>query len=219
MNRMQGWAVGAALAAMALIALTAGKPDDHSMAPLPPVTPGLASATFAMGCFWSAESAFEGLPGVRAVTSGYTGGQMDNPDYEQVCSGQTGHMEAVQVLYDPKKIGYPQLLDVFWHNVDPTSADGQFTDYGPQYRPAIFVHDDAQRKMAEASKQRLQSAPQRFKGPIVVPVLAESKFWPAERYHQDYFRKSSIAYQAFRLGSGHDARLVQLWGKPGRSGH
>jgi peptide-methionine (S)-S-oxide reductase len=209
MNRMQGWAVGATLAAVALFALTAGKPDEHSMAPLPPVTPGLASATFAMGCFWSAESAFEDLPGVRAVTSGYTGGEMANPDYEQVCSGQTGHMEAVQVLYDPKKIGYPQLLDVFWHNVDPLTPEAQFCDHGHQYRTAIFYHDETQRRLAEESKQRLAK---RFARAIATEIVAASTFYPAEEYHQRYHEKNPVRYRFYRWNCGRDARLKELWG-------
>ena len=170
-----------------------------------------AKATFAGGCFWCMETAFEGKPGVVAVISGYSGGDEPNPTYEQVSAGRTGHQESVQVLYDPAKTSYAKLLDIFWHNIDPTQDDGQFCDHGRQYRSAIFAMDSTQRKLAEESRQRLVAA-KRWKRPVVTPVLAFKSFWPAEEYHQDYYRKNPADYQSYRLGCGRDRRLKELWG-------
>jgi peptide-methionine (S)-S-oxide reductase len=180
--------------------------------------PALARATFAGGCFWCMETAFEGLPGVRSVISGYTGGFKKAPTYEEVSSGVTGHAESVQITYDPGRISYAQLLDVFWHNVDPTQAGGQFCDHGNQYRSAIFYADSTEQRLAEASKRAIETTPHRFKEPIVTQIVAASRFWPAEEYHQDFYRKDPIRYQSYRLGCGRDQRLVELWGKPGRHG-
>lgn len=187
-------------------------------APRPHAVPALAHATFAGGCFWCLETAFEGLPGVTSAISGYTGGFKKDPTYEEVSAGGTGHAESVQITYDPRQISYAQLLDIFWHNIDPTQADGQFCDHGSQYRSAIFYRDSTERRMAEASKRALETTPQRFKDPIVTQIVAASQFWPAEEYHQDFYRKDPVRYQSYRLGCGRDRRLVQLWGKPGRHG-
>jgi len=173
--------------------------------------PATARATFAGGCFWCMEEPFDKLDGVLATTSGYAGGQKRNPTYEEVSAGVTGHTEAVQVLYDPKKVSYEKLLDVFWHNIDPTVKDRQFCDVGSQYRSSIFVHTDEQRRAAEASKSALEKS-KPFKDAIVTPVVAATDFWPAEEYHQDYYRNNPIRYKYYRTGCGRDARLKQLWG-------
>jgi peptide-methionine (S)-S-oxide reductase len=170
-----------------------------------------ATAVFAGGCFWCEETAFEGLPGVFSVTSGYTGGTVKNPSYEEVSSGVTGHAESVQVIYDPAKISYVQLVEAFWHNVDPLDARGQFCDKGTQYRSAIFYKDEEQRKAAEESKRKLEEEP-RFKGKIATQIVPASAFYPAEEYHQDYYKKNPVHYQAYRLGCGRDRRLKELWG-------
>jgi peptide-methionine (S)-S-oxide reductase len=180
-------------------------------AKLPAAPPGSAVATFAGGCFWCMEAPFDKLDGVLATTSGYVGGTKANPTYEEVSAGGTGHAEALQVLYDPKKISYEKLLDVFWHNIDPTVKDRQFCDVGSQYRTSIFVHTDEQRRAAEASKAALEKS-RPFKEPIVTPIVAATEFWPAEEYHQDYYRKNPVRYTYYRTGCGRDARLKQLWG-------
>jgi peptide-methionine (S)-S-oxide reductase len=169
-----------------------------------------ATATFAAGCFWCVESDFDKVAGVISTTSGYTGGQVKNPSYEQVSAGGTGHAEAVEIVYDPARVTYEQLLDHFWKNVDPLSAHRQFCDVGDQYRPAIFVHDDAQRAAAETSKARIQ---QRFKQPVVVQIVAAGPFYKAEGYHQDYYKKNPVQYRYYRWSCGRDARLKDLWGK------
>jgi len=183
-----------------------------------PEPSSVGHATFAGGCFWCMETAFEGLPGVRSVVSGYTGGVQLDPSYEQVSSGVTGHAESVQITYDARRITYAELLDVFWHNIDPTQSNGQFCDHGTQYRSAIFYADDTQKRLAEASKKKLETTPQRFKGPIVTQIVAATRFWPAEEYHQDFYRKDPVRYESYRTGCGRDRRLVELWGKPGRQG-
>jgi peptide-methionine (S)-S-oxide reductase len=180
-------------------------------AKLPAVPPGAAIATFAGGCFWCMEAPFDKLDGVLATTSGYTGGTKANPTYEEVSSGDTGHAEAVQVLFDPKKVSYEKLLDVFWHNVDPTVKDRQFCDVGTQYRSAIFYQNAEQRAAAEASKAAIEKS-KTFKEAIVTPIVMATQFWPAEEYHQDYYVKNPIRYNYYRTGCGRDARLKQLWG-------
>jgi peptide-methionine (S)-S-oxide reductase len=170
-----------------------------------------ATAVFAGGCFWCEETAFEGVPGVLAVISGYTGGEVANPTYEQVSAGGTGHAESVEVAYDPRKISYEKLLDIFWHNVDPLQRDAQFCDHGTQYRSAIFYKDPAQQKAAEASKAKLEEEP-RFKGKIVTEIVPASIFYHAEEYHQDFYRKNPVRYHSYRAGCGRDARLKALWG-------
>ena len=172
---------------------------------------GLAKATFAGGCFWCMVPPFAKLPGVISVTSGYTGGQKASPTYEEVSAGRTGHAEAVEIVYNPTKISYSQLLDIFWHNVDPLDATGQFCDRGNQYRSAIFYHDDEQKRLAEASKQALEQSG-RFKQPLVTTIVLASTFYPAEDYHQDYYRKNPVRYKFYRYSCGRDKRLEELWG-------
>ena len=174
-------------------------------APKPP----MERATFAGGCFWCMEPPFEKIPGVASVTSGYTGGQKVNPSYEEVSAGGTGHAESVDIVYDPAKVTYAQLLDVFWHNVDPTQGDGQFCDHGHQYRTAIFYHDAEQKRQAEESKEKVQAKLQR---PVVTEIVAASRFYPAEEYHQDFYKKNPVRYYTYRAGCGRDRRLKELWG-------
>jgi peptide-methionine (S)-S-oxide reductase len=195
----------AALAALLLCALAA--PDAAAQAPAPKP----AVATFAGGCFWCMEPPYDKLPGVISTTSGYMGGKKRYPTYEEVSAGWTGHTEVVQVAYDPAKVSYDKLLEVFWRNIDPTVKDKQFCDEGSQYRTAIFVHDDAQLKAAEASKAALDKT-KPFKDAIVTPIQLAGEFWPAEDYHQDYYLKNPVRYGYYRTGCGRDARLKQLWG-------
>jgi peptide methionine sulfoxide reductase msrA/msrB len=169
-------------------------------------------ATFAGGCFWCLEADFEKLPGVQKVISGYTGGKKENPTYEEVCSGTTGHVEAVQVHFDPSQIRYEDLLDFFWRHIDPTDPGGQFVDRGSQYRTAIFYHDEEQKSLAERSKAALERS-RKFSKPIVTEIRPAEKFTPAEDYHQDYFKKSPLQYQSYRYGSGRDAFLQEKWKK------
>lgn len=170
-----------------------------------------AIASFAGGCFWCMEPPFEALPGVLSATSGYTGGQTQDPGYEAVSAGGTGHAEAVRVVYDPARVSYEQLLDVFWHNIDPTAKDRQFCDVGSQYRSAIFVHDAEQQRLAEASRAALQASG-RLPGPIATQISQAGPFYPAEAYHQDYARRNPLRYRFYRNGCGRDARLRELWG-------
>ena len=170
-----------------------------------------AKATFAGGCFWCMQPAFDKLPGVVATTVGYTGGQKVNPTYEEVSGGGTGHAESIEVTFDPAKTSYRKLLDVFWHNVDPTTRDREFCDVGHQYRTAIFFHDQEQEIEAKESEAALdESKP--FKEPIVTEIVAASKFYPAEDYHQDYYKKNPIRYEFYRYHCGRDQRLRELWG-------
>jgi peptide-methionine (S)-S-oxide reductase len=177
----------------------------------PSAKDGLATATFAGGCFWCMEPPYDEIDGVISTTSGYIGGQIDNPTYKQVSAGGTGHAEAVQVVYDPAKVDYAHLLDVFWHNVDPTQVDGQFCDRGDQYRTAIFYHGDQQKQLAEQSLQQLEQN-QPFEGAIVTEIVPAGQFYPAEEYHQDYYEKNPIRYKFYRWNCGRDARLTELWG-------
>ena len=169
-----------------------------------------AKATFAGGCFWCMEPPFDKLDGVSATVSGYTGGKKENPTYEEVSAGTTGHTEAVQITYDPKKISFEKLLEVFWRNVDPLNADGQFCDSGSQYRAGIFYHDESQKKLAEESKKTVGK---RFKEPIVTEITAVAEFYPAEDYHQDYYIKNPLRYKLYRFNCGRDQRLEKLWGR------
>jgi peptide-methionine (S)-S-oxide reductase len=171
---------------------------------------GLAKATFAGGCFWCMQKPYDDLAGVVSTTVGYAGGTKTNPTYEEVSSGGTGHAESVQVVYDPRKVTYEKLLEVFWHNVDPLAKNGQFCDHGTQYRTAIFFHDDIQKRAAEESKNKVQAA---FKLPILTEITAAGTFWPAEDYHQSYYKKNPIRYKIYRSGCGRDARLKELWGE------
>ncbi len=173
----------------------------------------MAVATFAGGCFWCMEPPFDELVGVVSTTSGYSGGLRPNPTYGEVSRGGTGHAEVVQVRYDPSKIGYAQLLDVFWRNVDPTTPDRQFCDTGDQYRTAIFYHDLDQKRLAEQSRQDLEAAG-RLRQPIVTEISEAREFWPAEEYHQDYYKKNPVRYKLYRYRCGRDQRLQELWGDP-----
>ena len=172
----------------------------------------LQKATFAAGCFWCTEEAFDKVPGVVKTTSGYTGGKVKSPSYEQVSSGLTGHAEAVEVEFDPAKVSYEKLLDVFWLNHDPTVTNQQFCDHGTQYRPAIFVHSEEQRRLAEASKAKYERL-KTFKQPLLTPIVAATEFWPAEDYHQDFHLKNPVRYKFYATGCGRYARLDELWGK------
>jgi len=204
-NLNQRWLWVVILAASVLMAATAmGK----NMSDKPVKT---ARATFAGGCFWCMEPPFDKLDGVISTTSGYTGGQVKNPTYEQVSAGGTGHAEALQVVYDPAKISYAQLLEVFWRNIDPTVKDRQFCDVGNQYRTAIFYHDDEQKRLALESKQRLDKSGKL--GAIQTEIVPAGAFYPAEDYHQDYYKKNPIRYKYYRWSCGRDQRLEELWGK------
>jgi peptide methionine sulfoxide reductase msrA/msrB len=171
-------------------------------------------ATFAGGCFWCMEPPFEKLEGVKEVISGYTGGQKPNPTYEEVSAGGSGHVEAIQVLFDPSKISYADLLDVFWRQIDPTDSGGQFIDRGKQYRSAIFYHSDEQRRLAEESKKIFQKLG-KFTKPVVTEILLASEFYRAEEYHQDYYKKNPIRYKFYRFNSGRDQFLKTVWGEKG----
>lgn len=191
------------VAALALAAVTPA-PDGT------PSPPRLAEAVFAGGCFWCMEPPFDKLPGVVETVSGYTGGTEADPTYERVSAGVTGHTEAVKVVYDPARVTYGELLEVFWRNIDPTVSDRQFVDVGPQYRAAIFYGAEEERRLAEASKTRLQASG-RFAAPIVTGIVPAGPFYPAEEYHQDYYRKNPIRYHFYRYGSGRDAFLDEAW--------
>jgi peptide-methionine (S)-S-oxide reductase len=182
---------------------------DHAIVAAPTLEGGLQMATFAAGCFWSVEAAFDQVTGVVSTTTGYIGGSVANPTYEQVVRGGTGHAEAVEVVFNPTVVTYDQLLDHFWRNVDPFVTHRQFCDVGDQYRPEIFVHSDAQRSAAESSRQKIQT---RFNRSIPVKVTAASAFYPAEAYHQDYHTAYAMQYEFYRRSCGRDARLRQIWG-------
>lgn len=171
--------------------------------------PGKAVATFAGGCFWCVEADFDKVPGVLSTVSGYTGGKLANPTYERVSAGGTGHTEAVEVTYDPARVSYQQLLDFFWRHHDPTVKNAQFCDHGSQYRPAIFVRNDAERKQAEASKKKVEAA---LKKPIYTEISAAGPFYAAEEYHQDFYTKSPTKYKFYRWNCGRDQRIEQIWG-------
>ena len=172
--------------------------------------PQSAIATFAGGCFWCVEADFDKVPGVISATSGYTGGRTVNPTYEEVSRGGTGHAEAVEVVYDPAKLSYEKLLDVFWHNIDPLAKNQQFCDHGDQYRSAIFYHDARQRALAESSKAAVAA---RFEQPIATEIVLAKPFYKAEEYHQKYYLKNPIRYKFYRFNCRRDARLEELWGK------
>ncbi len=183
-----------------------------ALAATPAARAAEAVATFAGGCFWCTEADFEKLDGVHAAVSGYTGGHVDAPSYAAVSAGGTGHAEAVEIRFDPDRISYERLLAVFWHSIDPYTADAQFCDRGSQYRSAIFVHDEAQRTAAERSRAALmQQYPTR--PPVVTEIVAAQRFWPAEPYHQDSARRNPLRYHYYRRGCGRDRRLDQLWGR------
>ena len=171
----------------------------------------LETAIFAGGCFWCVESDFDKVPGVVSTTSGYTGGHTQHPTYHEVSAGGTGHAESVEIVFDPKVVSYQTLLRVYWHSVDPTVKDRQFCDVGTQYRTAIFYLNDEQKRLAEASRAQIERS-KPFKAPIVTEIVKAGKFWPAEEYHQDYYKKNPLRYHFYREGCGRDARLKQLWG-------
>jgi peptide-methionine (S)-S-oxide reductase len=196
-----------AIAALVLLAVTA---------PFSYAAGANATATFAGGCFWCMETAYEWMPGIVSVTSGFSGGNEKNPTYEEVSAGRTGHMESVQVTYDPKRITYRKLLEIYWHNIDPTQGDGQFCDHGKQYRAAIFYRSGEEHRLALES-EKIARAEIRVKEPFVTQILRFKAFYPAEDYHQDYYKKNPANYHAYREGCGRDRRLRDLWGKAPRT--
>jgi peptide-methionine (S)-S-oxide reductase len=206
LGTLGGLAAGLLLAARLAHGTDATPPAAAAPTPRP-----TAAATFAGGCFWCMERPFDDLPGVISTTAGYTGGSKKDPTYEEVSAGATGHVEAVRVVYDPTVVEYAKLLDVFWHNVDPTTPDRQFCDVGRQYRSVVFWHDDAQRRLAEASRKALEDSG-RFAAPLATEIAAAVTFYPAEDYHQDYYLKNPVRYRFYRYGCGRDARLKEIWG-------
>ncbi|HVR44699.1 MAG TPA: peptide-methionine (S)-S-oxide reductase MsrA [Thermoanaerobaculia bacterium] len=209
---MRRRSLGGIIAVVICVAIAAwltfsGSSRDAEAQPSPSLR--LAKATFAGGCFWCMEPPFDRLDGVVSSTSGYIGGRTPAPTYEQVSAGGTGHYEAVEVLYDPAKISYTRLVEVFWRNIDPFDARGQFCDKGTQYLAAIFVHDEEQEKLAESSKAVVE---ERLGRPVVTEILAATRFHAAEEYHQDYYQKNPIRYKFYRTGCGRDRRLAEVWG-------
>jgi len=186
---------------------------EAGSAALPVPIAGQQVATFAGGCFWSMQKAFDGVAGVISTTAGYAGGTKADPSYENVETGRTGHAESVQLIYDPARISYERLLDIYWHHIDPLTENAAFCDHGPQYRSIIFYGDADQRRFAEASKQALDQS-HRFKTPIVTAIEPATKFYPAEEYHQMFYKKNPVRYEAYRIGCGRDDRIRQLWGEP-----
>jgi len=198
-----------------LLAACSGAGDWHSNEDTDAVTTdasALEKATFAGGCFWCMEPPFEKLDGVKEVISGYTGGQKENPTYEEVSSGTTGHAEAVQITFDPGKISYADLLGVFWKQIDPTDDGGSFVDRGLQYRSAIFYHNGEQKRLAEETKRELEQSG-KYDNPIVTEIVPYTRFWKAEDYHQDYHKKRTTQYKAYRNGSGRDQYINRVWGE------
>ncbi|MDQ3244429.1 MAG: peptide-methionine (S)-S-oxide reductase MsrA [Gemmatimonadota bacterium] len=212
MNRRPSLTLAIALLTVTLALGDTGEARGQLPAGASPATLGLQVATFGGGCFWCMEPPFDKLAGVVSTTSGYIGGSVANPTYEQVSDGGTGHAEVVQVAYDPAKISYAKLLEVFWRNIDPLTPNRQFCDAGSQYRSAIFYHGDDQRRAAEASKSALDQS-RRFRQPIVTQIASASTFYPAEEYHQNYYRKNPIRYKFYRSRCGRDKRLEEVWGK------
>jgi peptide-methionine (S)-S-oxide reductase len=199
--------IGLLSVSLILFPLSAPAKDNSNAAK----TPHLEKAVFAGGCFWCMEHPFDEVLGVISVTSGYTGGQKNNPTYEEVSAGGTGHAESVQVVYDPAKVTYEKLLNVFWHNIDPTAKDRQFCDSGHQYRSAIFYHNEEQQRLALQSKTMLEKN-KTFKESVVTEIVPATEFYPAEDYHQHYYKKNPIRYQFYRSRCGRDERLRELWG-------
>jgi len=195
--------------------LAACEPTAAQAPQAPAAAPMVANpgvAIFAGGCFWCTEADFDKVPGVLETTSGYIGGHVDNPTYEQVSAGTSGHIEAVRVRFDPSKTSYAKLLEAFWPTIDPVTANAQFCDHGPQYRSAIFYSNAEEQQLAEASKNALEQS-ERLPAPVVTEVLAAGTFYPAEDYHQDYYQRNPLRYTYYRNGCGRDQRLKQLWGK------
>ena len=182
-----------------------------AFASLPVPDAGQRVATFAGGCFWSMQKAFDGVAGVISTTAGYAGGTKADPSYENVETGRTGHAESVQLIYDPARISYERLLDIYWHHIDPLTVNAAFCDHGPQYRSIIFYRDAEQQRLAEASKRALDQS-HRFATPIVTAIQPATAFYPAEEYHQQYYKKNPARYEAYRIGCGRDQRIRQLWG-------
>ena len=211
MRLMKQYYLSLSLVLATLVIAPSGYTDAPQKTPL---TNGLEVATFAGGCFWCMEHPYDELDGVISTTSGYTGGTTKNPTYRQVSAGTTGHTEAVQVKYDPKKISYQALLKVFWPNIDPTTSDRQFCDRGSQYRAGIFYLNPEQKRLAEESKLQVEQT-KRFAAPIVTEITQLSEFYPAEEYHQDYYLKNPLRYKLYRHGCGRDQRLMELWGQTG----
>lgn len=176
--------------------------------------PSTELATFAGGCFWCMEAPFDSIKGVKSVTVGYTGGKTSSPTYKDVSTGTTGHAEVVQIAFDPKVVSYEKLLELFWRQIDPFRVNAQFCDQGSPYRSGIFYENDEQRKLAEASKEALNKLP-KFNGKIVTEITQASKFYPAEDYHQQYYKKNPVRYKYYRFSCGRDQRLEEIWGKAG----
>jgi peptide-methionine (S)-S-oxide reductase len=192
------------------VASSVGKTETKSASVAATTPTNTATAIFAGGCFWCMEKPFDQMPGVISTTSGYTGGTLENPTYNQVGRGGTGHIEAVKIIYDPLRVTYAQLLDTYWKQVDPFDPDGQFCDQGETYAPAIFVATPAEQAAAEASKSKVET---RFPGQTIgVRIIPAKTFWDAEGYHQDYYLKNPIRYNYYRTGCGRDARLKAVWG-------
>ena len=206
------WRTAAAAMLIGLTGLAAAQPTAQTSAPAAP----LQRATFAGGCFWCVESDFDKVDGVLSTTSGYTGGNVANPTYEQVSGKTTGHAEAVEIVFDPRKVSYEKLLDRYWHTIDPTTKDRQFCDVGSPYRTAIFAHDAAQLQAAKASLAAIEKS-KPFKEPIVTELVMAGPFYAAEDDHQDYYQKNPLRYQYYRASCGRDARVKQLWGE--QAGH
>jgi len=205
-RRALGLCLAGGLALLATLGLSQAQTQPTGPAPA-----GLAKATFAGGCFWCVESDFDKVPGVVSTTSGYIGGKVANPSYEQVSSKTTGHAEAVEVVFDPKRVSYNDLLRYFWRTIDPTTKDQQFCDVGSPYRTAIFVHDAQQLAAAKASLEQIEKT-KPFKEPIVTEIVLAGPFYAAEDYHQDYYKKNPVRYRYYRTSCGREARLQQLWG-------
>lgn len=206
-------------AALSTVLMACGAGSSQAEQAAEPVTNAAPAefqgkAVFAGGCFWCTESDFDKMPGVISTTSGYTGGEVKNPTYEQVSAGGTGHIESVQVVYDTRKTSYAKLLEAFWPTIDPITANAQFCDHGTQYRSAIFYANEKEKELAVASKEALDASG-RFKQPVVTEILPATTFYPAEEYHQNYHSKNPLRYNYYRSGCGRDDRLEQLWGKKG----
>jgi peptide-methionine (S)-S-oxide reductase len=209
----RSWTIGALVAVLVgvITALGVGTPRAQGSTATGPAPAGLAKAIFAGGCFWCVESDFDKVPGVVSTTSGYIGGKLANPSYEQVSAKITGHAEAVEIVYDPKRVSYEQLLEYFWRTIDPTTKDRQFCDSGSPYRTAIFTLDAQQLAAAKASLASLDKS-KPFKEPVVTEIALAGPFYAAEEYHQDYYKKNPLRYKYYRTSCGRDARIAQLWG-------
>ncbi|HEY3011178.1 MAG TPA: peptide-methionine (S)-S-oxide reductase MsrA [Gemmatimonadales bacterium] len=203
----------AGLVGLGLLSISLLGARGTAMPPLAPAPIGAQHlATFAGGCFWSMQKAFDGVAGVISVTAGYAGGTTVNPSYEDVETSKTGHAESVQVIYDPARISYQRLLDIYWHHIDPLTPNAAFCDHGAQYRSIIFYRDAEQQRLAEASKRELDRS-HRFATPIVTAIQPATAFYPAEEYHQRFYKKNPARYEAYRIGCRRDERLRQLWGE------